>query len=192
MAVRHGARGSMVTTRAVRLISLAVFFATTEANTQCGGESRMHALDFWLGHWDVASKGELVGKNVIATILDACAVTEKWMAVNGHAGFSLFYYDRNSDRWKQVWVSDRAFTTGGTKEKTEIRELTTESEIRFEGRYEGEESGSLIFDRTTLTRNADGSVRQLIEVSTDEGRVWKTVFDGHYKPHVRSSRTPAG
>ena len=37
-------------------------------------------------------------------------------------------------------------------------------------------------DRTTLSDLENGRVRQVIEVSMDEGANWKTVFDAEYRP----------
>lgn len=62
----------------------------------------MHALDFWLGQWDVSQGGQLVGTNTIETTLDGCAILEHWRDVEGGQGTSLFYYDRGTARWKQL------------------------------------------------------------------------------------------
>jgi hypothetical protein len=40
--------------------------------------------------------------------------------------------------------------------------------------------GSRYLDRTTLTPRGSGEVHQLIEVSLDGGREWKTTFDARY------------
>jgi hypothetical protein len=37
-----------------------------------------------------------------------------------------------------------------------------------------------VFDRTTLDPLADGRVRQLIEVSRDDGQTWVVTFEGFY------------
>ncbi|HEY7642855.1 MAG TPA: nuclear transport factor 2 family protein [Steroidobacteraceae bacterium] len=141
---------------------------------ECGKLPRMHALDFWLGHWDVFEGGQLVGTNFIEPSLDGCAVLEHWTEQGG-AGTSLFYYDVSTDRWKQVWVTDQALHPGGMKEKVEQIDFTAAGRIRFRGR-----------DRTTLTRETDGKVRQVIESTPDGGKTWHAVFDAIYKP------SPAG
>jgi hypothetical protein len=41
-------------------------------------------------------------------------------------------------------------------------------------------SGEIYLDRTTLTPLEDGRVRQLIEISTDGGHSWRSIFDGYY------------
>lgn len=172
----------MATTRAARRAVAALLLLTSaSAGAACGDEPRLHALDFWLGRWDVTAGGKASGRNDIEAILDGCAVTERWLDVRGHAGLSLFWFDRNADRWKQVWVTDQALESGGAKEKAEVRELTTAAQIRFQGQYPGRAAGTIILDRTTLTREAPDRVRQLIEVSRDGGRIWTAVFDAVYR-----------
>lgn len=143
----------------------------------------MHALDFWLGQWDVSQRGQLVGTNTIETTLDGCAIFEHWRDVEGGQGTSLFYYDRGAARWKQVWVTEQALAVGGTKEKIEQIEFTASGRIRFQGQYAAVEHERTITDRTTLTREQDGTVRQLIEISKDAGRTWHTTFDAIYRHH---------
>jgi hypothetical protein len=147
----------------------------------CAAEPRLHALDFWIGHWDVTAGGEPSGTNDVEAILGGCAVTEHWLDVGGNAGLSLFWYDLNADVWKQVWVTPQALLPGGAKEKAEVRELTSPTRIRFQGRYPGRAPGVAIDDRTTLTREAPDRLRQLIEVSKDGGKTWVAVFDAEYR-----------
>lgn len=178
---RPGRSGSMATTRAASGALALLLLASATARAGCGDEPRLHALDFWLGHWDVTAGGEPSGKNDIDAILGGCALTEHWLDVQGGAGISLFWYDRSADRWKQVWVTEQALLPGGAKEKTEVRELTSPTQIRFQGRYPGRAPGVVIDDRTTLTREAPDRVRQLIEVSKDGGKTWVSVFDAEYR-----------
>jgi hypothetical protein len=180
----------MGTTRAARSALATALLLTAAPAAACGDEPRLHALDFWLGRWIVSAEREFAGHNVIEKILDGCAVTERWLSARGHVGLSLFWFDRHADRWKQVWVTDRALDVGGSKEKTEVRELTTPERIRFQGHYPGGQDRTIIEDRTTLTLDAPGRVRQRIEISTDGGKTWKTVFDGEYRPADASYGSP--
>jgi hypothetical protein len=152
---------------------------------ECRESPRMHALDFWLGQWDVSQDGRLVGTNTIETTLDGCAIFEHWRDAAGGKGTSLFYYDRGAAHWKQVWVTEHALAVGGAKEKIEQVAFTANGRVRFQGQYPAAESGTTITDRTTLTRQQDGSVRQVIEISKDAGQTWRTGFDAVYSRHIR-------
>jgi uncharacterized protein (TIGR02246 family) len=147
------------------------FWALTSQAEECRQTPRMHALDFWIGNWEVSQGGQLDGTDTVEATLNGCAVLEHWRDVEGGEGSSLFYYDPSADVWKQVWVTDQALRLGGMKEKIEQKELTSSSRIRFEG----------VLDRTTLTREADGKVHQLIERRADDGRTWRTTFDAIYQ-----------
>jgi hypothetical protein len=187
-----------IATRALWVIGLAAgLVASSEparagaapppTSSACADEPRLHALDFWLGDWDVFSGNDKDGTNRIRSILHGCAVEELWRDVQGGEGRSLFYFDRASNRWKQVWVTEQGLAIGGTKEKVEQVELTTPTSVRFEGSYPGR-SGVTVLDRTTLTRNPDRSVRQLIEVSLDDGATWRATFDAVYRPRKSAQR----
>jgi ketosteroid isomerase-like protein len=153
------------------------FWAVTSQAEECRQAPRMRALDFWIGKWDVSQNGQLDGTDTVEATLDGCAVLEHWRDVEGGEGSSLFYYDVSDDVWKQVWVTDQALHLGGMKEKIEQKELTSNTRIRFEG----------AIDRTTLTREPDGKVHQLIERRVDDGKSWRTTFDAIYQ---RSSSQP--
>jgi YD repeat-containing protein len=43
------------------------------------------------------------------------------------------------------------------------------------------ESGKRIIDRTTLTLQPAGTVRQLMETSNDDGRTWTVAYDAIYR-----------
>jgi hypothetical protein len=165
--------------------SVGMLCAAAAHAQECRESPRMHALDFWLGQWDVSQDGRLVGTNTIETTLDGCAIFEHWSDIEGGKGTSLFYYDRGGARWKQVWVTEQALAVGGEKEKTEQLEFTADGRIRFQGQYPAADAAVTITDRTTLTRQEDGSVRQVIEISKDAGRTWRTGFDAIYRRHTQ-------
>ncbi|MEZ4586589.1 MAG: cupin domain-containing protein [Gemmatimonadales bacterium] len=148
------------------------------------------ALDFWVGEWTVTVADREVGVNRISKVLDGCAIREEWTAADGGTGQSLFYYLPARRAWRQVWVTGRALAPGGVKEKELVR---TESAggIRFQGTIALADGRSYL-DRTTLSEQAEGRVRQLIEISTDGGASWRPTFDAIYHPvrHDSSHATP--
>lgn len=162
---------------------LAVFALPTYAQViepqSCVHDELYGMLDFWLGDWDVYVDDNLVGRNTIEKTMKGCAVLEHWQSTDGGRGTSLFYV--NGRRiWKQVWVTEYGTMPGGVKEKTHQPSQDLHR-VRFQGRVYAEDDKSYL-DRTTLNDLGNGRVRQVIEVSMDEGTNWKAVFDAEYRP----------
>ena len=151
--------------------------AETATPERCADIPVYNLLDFWVGEWAVYSGDEKVGENRIEKILSGCAVMEHWKGAGGGEGKSLFFVAANGN-WKQVWVTEWATNRGGVKEKTHVGTLPGEA-IRFQGQLEHPDVGTYL-DRTTLTPNENGSVRQVIEISKDGGATWKTTFEAIY------------
>ncbi|MDN5204839.1 hypothetical protein QQ008_25840 [Fulvivirgaceae bacterium BMA10] len=160
------------------IFSLGTSLAQSNSHA-CSEDEFYQKLDFWVGEWKVYdTSGKLVGNNKIEKILNGCAVMEHWTSVGGSEGKSLFYVDNNTRNWKQVWVTQGAKTVGGQKEKTMIKAFVNGG-LRFQGELLAGDKTFL--DRTTLTPNHDGSVRQLIEISRDAGKTWSKSFEGIYR-----------
>jgi hypothetical protein len=165
------------------LATIAVFFAilpralAAQDAPACATVPAFSALDFWVGDWDVFVQTTKVGTNHIEKVLAGCAITESWRDANGGEGRSLFYYVPATKKWKQVWVTDRAMTPGGVKEK-ELIETLPDGGLRFQGSI-ALPDGTSYFDRTTLTPLPAGRVHQLIEASRDL-HTWMTTFDATY------------
>lgn len=154
--------------------------ASSQDNTpkRCTDLPVYKLLDFWVGEWDVYVADEKVGTNKIEKILAGCAVLEHWIDSDGNKGESLFYIG-DDRQWKQVWVTPFANHPGGVKEKTRV-DIAPADGVRFQGRLQHPDVGEWL-DRTTLTPGEDGTVRQVIETSSDNGGTWKTGFDAIYR-----------
>jgi hypothetical protein len=128
-------------------------------------------FDFWIGHWTVAANGQVAGDSRIESILEGCAVQETWTGASGNRGKSLSVYNRAHGAWEQFWIDsqgDRLLLRGGLRDGAMVLENVHEPAATT-GR-----------ERITWTTNADGSVRQLWEASTDGGTTWRVKFDGLY------------
>ena len=130
-------------------------------------------FDFWLGDWDVTNPaGKLAGTNKIESIAAGAGLLENWTGAGGYTGRSLNAWNAARKQWQQYWVgSDGGVLelVGGIVEGRMV--LSAEREVRGQRRLE----------RITWTPNADGTVRQLWEQSTDGGKTWTTGFDGLYR-----------
>lgn len=128
-----------------------------------------HQLDFWVGHWDVypTGKDKLVAHSLIESVY-GCGIRENWMPLSNQPGGSLSVYVPDENHWEQFWIDSggtRAFFTGGWNGKAMV--------------ITGKWSGPLV--RMSYTKNADGSVRQFGEQSTDDGKNWSPAFDFTYR-----------
>jgi hypothetical protein len=146
----------------------------------CDSMPAYHVLDFWVGDWDVFAGDRKVGTNRIEKVADGCALIENWTDGGGGEGKSLFYYQRVRQDWRQVWVD-----AGGVKEKHIVARYP-DGGVRFQGELP-RANGVFVLDRTTLTPNADGTVRQVIEQSSDGGKTWTTGFDAIYRRKANSA-----
>lgn len=153
--------------------------AQNSAPQSCASQTAFHALDFWVGTWRVTSGGVYAGTDVVTSELGGCAVIERWADADGSHGISLFLYDSFIGRWTQTWVTDQATREGGLKYKTLVAQYPNGG-TRFQGILPALPGKKPILDRTTLTPMQDGSVGQLIEISTDGGTSWTKTFDATY------------
>jgi hypothetical protein len=132
--------------------------------------AEFHQLDFWVGRWDVyrTGKDKLVAHSLIEPVY-GCGIRENWMPLNNQPGGSLSIYVPAEKRWEQFWIDSsgsRVNFTGGWNGSAMV--------------ITGNWGGPLV--RMTYSKNADGSVRQFGQQSTDEGKTWTASFDFTYRP----------
>lgn len=142
--------------------------ATSEA---CAGEEHRR-FDFWVGSWEVHADGDLAGRNEIRTVAGGCGLEETWSGAGGSHGTSLNYYDPADGRWHQLWVGSGGVIlrlSGGMEDGRMVLGGMRTAE------------GERLRDRITWSPLEGGEVRQLWEVSRDDGDTWKAVFDGRYR-----------
>lgn len=136
---------------------------------------RIHDFDFWIGEWKVYKYGTdtIVGYNKIESILDSTSLLENYHVVsNTYKGKSLNKYNPVTKNWEQYWVDNSGLI------------------LHLEGKREGNKmimtgytglAAQKTLNRITWIKEDDGTVRQIWEVSSDEGIKWVKSFDGHYK-----------
>lgn len=132
-------------------------------------------FDFWLGDWNVTSNGEQAGTNTIHLVQGGCALQENWQGSGpgGVSGSSFNIYDQANDKWHQTWVD-----SNGTL--LEIDGGLINGVMVLQGQRPARDGTGMALHRISWTPNEDGSVRQLWETSTDDGRSWSILFDGLY------------
>lgn len=130
------------------------------------------AMDLWVGEWEVfTANGQRAGQNSITKVLGGFGIEERWTNVGGNKGQSLFTFEPSKGTWRQLWIDDKGWTVDGIG-------VVIDNGIRFEGDsiFANGQKGRI---RTTLSKNPDGSVRQLIETEGPPG-TWTVGFDAKY------------
>jgi len=134
-------------------------------------------FDFWIGDWEVTSGGQAVGTNSVYPIHGGCALQENWQGAGdgGISGTSYNIFDQATGRWHQTWVDSSGtllLLDGGL----------VDGVMELSGLRPARDGSGMAQHRIQWTPNPDGSVRQLWEVSQDEGASWTVLFDGLYTP----------
>ena len=135
-----------------------------------------HQFDFWLGEWNVFANGtdKQIGESRVESVVDGWALLENWTTGGQQGtGKSLNSFNRASGQWQQYWVGGGggiSFYKGGLVDGkiVMIADAVTPKGPPYQL-------------RGTWTPNADGSVRQEFDLSTDGGKTWQPNFDGLYK-----------
>ena len=152
------------------------FFALKAQDQTCACCSEQHQqFDFWLGTWRVTTPdGTYAGTNTILKEESNCVLKEKWIsATAGYTGTSINYYDSTLKQWVQLWVDNQG-------QSLYMRGELVHGAMILESELMRAADGILRYNRVTWTPNADGSVRQHWQTSTDK-ETWQSVFDGLYQ-----------
>lgn len=163
------------------LKSLPKFEQVARAARPPKDEDVYRQLDFWIGKWNVFdADGQKVGSNVITRDADGFLIIERWKELSGATGTSINFYDPAKKKWKQTSVD-------ATGRVIQYQGMIRESGLAFEGHGTGPD-GRIVRSRVFYRRNGDGSVRQLVEQSWDDGKTWQTSFEGLYVRQNEPSR----
>ncbi|NVJ71090.1 MAG: hypothetical protein HWE08_12085 [Alphaproteobacteria bacterium] len=151
--------------------------AQQQPKSVCQTDPAFHDFDFWLGDWRVTSRadGSFQGTNKISAIENGCALREEWTSTNGGTGQSINYYNPNTKKWRQVWVS-----AGGSGYLIDFDGGFTEGAMRLEGKIFYYKQGTTLPFRGTWSQNPDGTVRQFFEQYDPDKEEWTVWFDGLY------------
>lgn len=143
----------------------------------CMYSTEARQFDFWIGEWDVfpsqAPPGQApkVGDSKIDRISDGCGLLENWTST-GNNGKSINYYDASTKKWYQHWIG-----SGGGALRYEG--FFKDNAIWFEGFTIGQD-GKKTLQKLTFFKIDENTVRQLAEISNDEGKTWTASYDFRY------------
>ena len=127
-------------------------------------------FDFWIGDWEVHNgQGQKVGENRVSKLNAGCVLLGQWTGGPNSSGTSLNYYDHSRGTYVQRWIT----SDGGM---IPAEGGVSEGAMRLNG-VRLLRNGSQQLYRGTWTPLQDGRVRQLLELSSDEGKTWTVWFD---------------
>ncbi len=160
---------------------------TSGLSTKADGQGQCSApeyrqFDFWVGDWDVldAPSQRRVGRNTVQNLLNGCMIEENWQdntdAPGGRA-ISQNYYDPKAKQWYQIYVDNNgqgALTLSGT--------FNNGAMVLESDRFMRASPSSEPLQRITwnIINNDPDKVRQLGEISSDNGKTWRVNFNALY------------
>ncbi|HEY1953022.1 MAG TPA: hypothetical protein VGG76_09460 [Gemmatimonadaceae bacterium] len=155
---------------AIAVLAPAAGFA--QAPNACANDPERHRFDFWIGEWNVTTKGGTpVGGSVIQSVSGGCAILENWTSLKGGQGKSLNGYNPLLHQWQQFWI-------GGDGSVSEYRASELDgSSLVFLMRARPDADSVA---RLTFTPLDSATVRQHSEQSSDGGKSWVTQYDFYY------------
>lgn len=131
-------------------------------------------FDFWLGSWTVSAGGpQPIATSHITSAQDGCVVIEDY-AAGGFTGMSINFYDPQTEKWHQTWMSNArsaVYLEGGLDETGAM--VMTDADLPIS-------TITGVINKVTWSPLEDGGVRQHWQTSSDSGETWTTTFDGHY------------
>jgi len=142
----------------------------------CSNDSLHRAFDFWLGDWEVYNpQGNYVGHNNISKIQNGCGLKENWLSAGGiYTGNSYNFYDANTGKWHQSWIDNQGGVLqlkGGLEDGVMV--MKTEPSTNA--------NNQTVINKVSWTPINENEVKQVWQVSSDNGENWQTVFHGIYK-----------
>jgi hypothetical protein len=139
-------------------------------------------FDFWVGEWDVKGvAGQSAGKSKIEKMLGDCVIFENWTSAlpNMYSGKSFNVYNSTTKKWMQTWVDDKGavieFINGEYNDNKMVFVTLPDAQKQI--------------TRLTFFNMNPTLVRQLFEVTTDDGATWKTTTDLFYNRVENSKST---
>ncbi|MES2649087.1 MAG: hypothetical protein V4717_19575 [Bacteroidota bacterium] len=154
---------------------------TVAPASPCRVDPTYRQFDFWLGNWDVYNlKGKKAGDSKISLILDSCIILEEWSGMPGpggttYKGKSFNTYDASTRQWQQHWVDNVGSSTHYSLGKFEGDKIT------FSTTPVSYTKDSIVVMKLTFFNLGSDKVRQLGEISNNNGNTWSPQYDLEYR-----------
>lgn len=131
-----------------------------------------HQFDFFLGNWTVKDRsGKVIGSDVVTKRMNGCVVFEQWKDANGPGtGFGISGVQAGRHGWHQTFMDDGGLVLT-------LDGMRAGNTMRLRG-HDYPARGQRLHDVTWMQRGA--IVEEVWKMSGDDGKHWKTVFDGFF------------
>lgn len=163
------------------LLFILLLLSTTITNAQKPCSDPLYRqFDFWIGEWEAFGlNGKKAGDSKISMLLDSCVILEEWSSagiVRGlrYAGKSFNRYNAVTRQWTQSWVDN----TGGN---TEYKGWYADNKMILSTQPFSFSKDTMAIRRMSFFNLSPDKVRQLGEISKDNGKTWATEFDLEYR-----------
>jgi tetratricopeptide (TPR) repeat protein len=137
-------------------------------------ESRVESrqLDYWVGTWEQrSSAGAVVGETEYRAALSGCALVEHTTNPPLYSAVAFHYFNTERGAWVQHYLDSAGkdlWYTGDVRGDTLVYRLSS-----------APVGGRTIY-RSIMVRESADRIRWRFETSDDDGRSWRTAFDGFY------------
>jgi hypothetical protein len=165
----------------VSIIIVVLLYSDVEAQKPCNSNPTYRQFDFWIGEWEAfALNGTKAGDSKISLILDSCIVLEEWTSASvnrgiRYAGKSFNTYNAVTKQWQQTWVDN----VGGSTEYLEGK--YENNKITFLTKPFPFSKDTVAVRRLTFFNLGPAKVRQLGEITKDQGLTWTAEYDLEYR-----------
>jgi hypothetical protein len=166
------------------LLSSLLFAVCFQINSQvapCNSDPVYRQFDFWIGEWEVFGiKGQKAGDSKIELILDSCIILENWKSASlfrgkYYSGKSFNRYNRATSQWQQIWVDNMGGSTDYSQGHFENNKMI------FQTKPYPFNKDTMAIQRLSFYNLSPDKVRQLGEISKDNGLTWTTQYDLEYR-----------
>lgn len=150
-------------------------------SSPCGADPVYRKFDFWIGEWEAFGvKGKKAGDSKISLILDSCIILEEWTSTGIaqgliYKGKSFNTYNAVTHQWQQTWVDN----AGGSLEYLEGK--AEDDKIIFQTKPFPFSKDTIAIRKLSFFNLGINKVRQLGEISKDNGSSWVVEYDLEYR-----------
>lgn len=159
---------------AAALLTLSVSAAVAQEPEPPCAAPEYRQFDFWIGEWQVTTPdGKTAGTNRIEKVFGGCALQENWEGASGSRGSSYNIWAARRGVWHQTWVDNSGtllLLDGSMKDDKMV----------LRGTAPGPDGTSEVLHEISWQLRDDGTVLQHWRASGDDGKSWRSVFEGTY------------